>query len=235
MKKQLVKRFHEACSTYHLLEDGDHILVGLSGGKDSLLLLELLAEQARIHRPAIRVSAIHVRMANVNYESDTTYLQSFAARLGVTLYVETTSFDDSIPTKKPVCFLCSWHRRKVMFNKAQALGCNKIALGHHLDDVVHTALLNLFYQGQFAAMPALMKMRKMPLSIIRPLSMIEEETIRLYAEEAAYLPQRKQCPHEHISRRDSVRQLFSEIEKISPDVRHSILNALRSSDKMTEE
>ena len=76
--RKLLRRFHEAAATYGLLHDGDHILIGLSGGKDSLLLLELLAHQARIALPRIRVEAAHVRMENVQYESDTRWLERFA-------------------------------------------------------------------------------------------------------------------------------------------------------------
>ncbi len=232
LKSRLRKRFHQATSMYGLLSDGDHILVGLSGGKDSLLLLELLAEQSRIHRPQFKVEALHVRMENVSYESDTSYLERFAQQQGVSLHVATTAFDSTIPTKKPVCFLCSWHRRKVLFNMAQELGCNKIALGHHLDDLLQTTLMNLFYQGQFSTMPASLKMRKMPLSIIRPLCLTDESDIKAYAELAGYEKQPKSCPFETASHRDDIKQLFRQVEQLSPDARHSMLNALNVGGKM---
>ena len=206
LEKRIRERFVKAFVTYHLLEDGDHVLVGLSGGKDSLCLLEMLGKRAKIDQPQFRVEAIHVRMENISYETSTDYLEHFCKDLGVPLHIVTTSFETS--DKKPPCFLCSWNRRKQLFNLAQELGCNKIALGHHQDDLLHTCLMNQFYQGRFDTMPALLKMRKMPLSIIRPLCMVEEENIRRYAELRGYEKQLKLCPYETDSHRDDMRQLF---------------------------
>ena len=90
---RLNERFVKAMATYHLIEDDDHILVGLSGGKDSLLLTELLAERAKILHPRFKVEALHVRMENIHYETDTSYLQAFCDNLGVPLHVRTTRFD----------------------------------------------------------------------------------------------------------------------------------------------
>ena len=189
LEHRLKERFVKAMATYHLIEDDDRILVGLSGGKDSLLLTELLANRAKIDHPRFSVEALHVRMENIQYETDTSYLQQFCDEQGVKLHLRTTRFEigeetvndarDARRQKQP-CFLCSWMRRKEMFNLAQELGCNKIALGHHQDDMLHTALMNLTFQGRFDTMPARLKMHKMPLTIIRPLCLIEEADIKAY-------------------------------------------------------
>ena len=181
VEKRLNERFVKAMATYHLIEDDDRILVGLSGGKDSLLLLELLAKRARILHPRFSVEALHVRMENIHYETDTSYLQAFCDHLGVRLHVRTTRFEvehTAVPQQssetaarlrkqKQPCFLCSWNRRKELFNLAQELGCNKIALGHHQDDILHTALMNLTFQGRFGTMPARLKMRMIVRGIFR--------------------------------------------------------------------
>ena len=258
---RLNERFVKAMATYHLIEDDDHILVGLSGGKDSLLLLELLAKRSRIDHPRFKVEALHVRMENIHYETDTSYLQAFCENLGVKLHVLTTSFEvineeaasNEISNLKPQssklktqnsklkrkqktpCFLCSWNRRKQMFNLAQELGCNKIALGHHQDDILHTALMNLTFQGRFDTMPALLKMRKMPLSIIRPLCMIEEKDIKAYAALQGYQKQQKLCPYETNSHRAEIKQLYESIERMNPEARYSMWNALNSDNKLIEE
>ena len=242
LEKRLNERFVKAMATYHLIEDDDRILVGLSGGKDSLLLLELLAKRSKIQHPRFTVEALHVRMENIHYETDTSYLQSFCDNLGVKLHVRTTRFEVE-PTEtaarlrrqKQPCFLCSWMRRKEMFNLAQELGCNKIALGHHQDDILHTALMNLMYQAHFATMPARLKMRKMPLTIIRPLCMIQEQDIKAYAELQGYQKQQKLCPYETDSHRSDIKRLYEEMERISPEVRYSIWGALEADNKLIEE
>ena len=239
---RLNERFVKAMATYHLIEDDDHILVGLSGGKDSLLLLELLARRSRISHPRFKVEALHVRMENIHYETDTSYLQQFCDNLGATLNVKTTSFEvgeaengkDARRQKQP-CFLCSWNRRKQMFNLAQELGCNKIALGHHQDDLLHTALMNLTFQGRFDTMPALLKMRKMPLSIIRPLCMIEEKDIKTYAALQGYQKQQKLCPYETNSHRADIKEIYDAIERMNPEARYSMWNALNADNKLIEE
>ena len=247
LEKRLNERFIKAMATYHLIEDDDHILVGLSGGKDSLLLLELLAKRAKILHPRFEVEALHVRMENIHYETDTSYLQQFCDNLDVKLHVKTTHFEvldessmfniqSSIKRKqKQPCFLCSWNRRKEMFNLAQELGCNKIALGHHQDDILHTALMNLCFQSRFASMPARLKMRKMPLTIIRPLCMIQEKDIMAYAELQGYQKQQKLCPYETDSHRSDIKRLYEEMERISPEVRYSIWGALEADNKLIED
>ena len=256
--ERLWKTFNKALGQYQLIDEDDHILVGLSGGKDSLLLLEFLARRSKIHVPHFTVEALHVRMdfatqqpdmpsANTHYETDTSYLQQFCDNLGVKLHVLTTSFEvdataDSEPTdaarrrkQKTPCFLCSWNRRKQMFNLAQELGCNKIALGHHQDDLLHTALMNLTFQGRFDTMPALLRMRKMPLAIIRPLCMIEEKDIKQYAELQGYQKQQKLCPYETHSHRADIKHIYDAIEQMNPEARYSMWNALNADNKLIEE
>ena len=267
LEKRLKERFVKAMATYHLIEDDDRILVGLSGGKDSLLLTELLAKRAKIDHPRFSVEALHVRMENIHYETDTSYLQQFCDALDVKLHVKTTRFEvepsdklepsnksESSDKSKPAaqssessessarlrkqkqpCFLCSWNRRKEMFNLAQELGCNKIALGHHQDDIIHTALLNLCFQSRFGTMPALLKMRKMPLTIIRPLCLIPEADIKAYAEQQGYQKQQKICPYETNSHRTDIKQLYDRLEQLNPEVRYSIWSALETDNKLIEE
>ena len=234
LRKRLTTRFWKAVATYHLIDEGDKILVGLSGGKDSLFLLEMLASRMNVAPKHYSVAALHVRMENISYKSDTSYLQDFCKSRGVELHLRTTSFDASTDTRRSPCFLCSWYRRKELFNLAQELGCNKIALGHHQDDIIHTALMNTFFVGNFSTMTARLQMRKMPLTVIRPLCMETEEDIKEYALLKGFQKQEKLCPFEHDSHRDAMRRLFQQIEKISPEARQSIWKALNNAGKMEE-
>ena len=235
LEQRIMHRMVKAMATYRLISDGDKILVGLSGGKDSLCLLEMLAQRRKIAHPVFTVEALHVRMENILYESDTSYLEEFAHRLGVPLHLRTTRFDSSTDTRKTPCFLCSWYRRKELFNLAQELGCNKIALGHHQDDLLHTALMSTFFQGSFATMPARLRLRKMPLSIIRPLCMVQEDDIKHLAALRGYEPQLKQCPYEHDSSRDYAAKLFKEIEAHNQEARPCLWRALEDAGKLVEE
>ena len=220
--------------TYHLIDDGDRILVALSGGKDSLCLLDLLAQRQRIFMPRFSIEAIHIRMENIDYETDTHYLEDFCRQRNVNLHVVNTSFDASADKRKSPCFLCSWNRRKQMFNLAQEIGCNKIALGHHMDDLIHTALMNECFQGRFDTMPVFLQMKKMPLAIIRPLCLCHESDIKAYAEQEDYQKQRKLCPYEKDSYRTDIQQIFQQMESLNPEARYSIWNALEREGKLVE-
>ena len=243
LEEKLWKTFNKALGQYQLIDEDDKILVGLSGGKDSLCLLEFLARRSKVHVPHFTVEALHVRMENIYYETDTNYLQSFCDRLGVPLRIVTTSFNADVspltshpsPLKvKPACFLCSWQRRKQLFNIAQELGCTKIALGHHQDDLLHTALMNLTFQGQFSTMPAKLKMKKMPLTIIRPLCLCQEADIRQYAEQQHYEKQLKLCPYEKNTNRTTAEVLFQQMQQMNKEARYSLWHALESADKLLE-
>ena len=220
--------------TYHLIDDGDRILVALSGGKDSLCLLDLLAQRQRIFMPRFSIEAIHIRMDNIAYETDTYYLEDFCRQRNVNLHIVNTSFDASTDKRKSPCFLCSWNRRKQMFNLAQEIGCNKIALGHHMDDLIHTALMNECFQGRFDTMPVFLQMKKMPLAIIRPLCLCHESDIKAYAEQEGYQKQRKLCPYEKDSYRTDIQQIFHQMESLNPEARYSIWNALEREGKLVE-
>lgn len=244
-RDRLTKRFHKACADYGLIADGDHILIGLSGGKDSLLLTELLAQRARIYVPRFKVSALHVRVKERDYHTDLSYLESFCAELNVPLIVRDVEIGEALTGEAGLtaqrsnsvsgltaqrstnpCFLCSWYRRKTLFNVAQEIGCNKIAFGHHRDDVVQTLLMNLIYQGTFATMPPILQLDKMPIQLIRPLCLIDEADIITYAAMRGYQKQTKLCPFEHVSSREKVKDLLSQLKALNPEAINSIYGAM---------
>lgn len=232
LRRKITSRFHKACADYGLIADGDHILIGLSGGKDSLLLTELLGQRAKIYKPRFSVTALHVRVKERDYHTDLSYLESFCAEAGVPLVVRDVEIDkgerltnERVSEANP-CFLCSWYRRKTLFNVAQELGCNKIAFGHHRDDVAQTLLMNLIFQGAFATMPPVLQLDKMPLQIIRPLCLIDEADIVRYAEMRAYQKQTKLCPFEHVSSREKVKDLLEQIKQLNPEAIDSIYGAM---------
>lgn len=226
LRARLTKRFHKACADYGLIADGDHILVGVSGGKDSLALVEFLGRRAQVYVPRFRVTAVYVRLKERSYQSDIEYLQRFCASARVPFIVRDTEI--GAEEKKDPCFLCSWYRRKALFDVAQELGCNKIALGHHKDDIVETLLMNLIFQGSIGTIPPLLQMEKMPIQMIRPLCLLEESDIARYAELSGYEKQLKACPFEKESSRTQMKNLVSQLEQLNPNVRDSIWGAMEN-------
>ena len=213
LMRRIEKRFNKGVLQYGLIEDGDKILVGLSGGKDSLALLELLARRSRIYKPRFSVVAAHVVMTNIAYESDMDYLRSFAENLGVPFVRYETSFDPSTDTRKSPCFLCSWNRRKALFTVAKEQGCNKIALGHHMDDILETLLMNMAFQGAFSTMPPRLVMRKFDMTIIQA---------------KGYRKQIKNCPYEKDSHRSDMKEVLRTLERMNPEARYSLWGSMNN-------
>lgn len=239
LQSRLTKQFHKACADYGLIADGDHILIGLSGGKDSLALVEFLGKRAQVYVPRFKVTAVHIRVKERDYHSDLGYLENFCARVRVPFVVRDTEIvneargegqegEKKEAKEKHPCFLCSWYRRKALFDVAQELGCNKIALGHHKDDLVETLLMNLIFQGSIGTIPPLLQMEKMPLQMIRPLCLIEEKEIERYALLSNYEKQAKLCPFEKVSNRANVKELIKQLELLNPNVRDSIWGAMEN-------
>ena len=234
LQSRLTKRFHKACADFSLIEDGDHILIGLSGGKDSLALVELLGKRAQIFVPRFKVTALHARVRERAYITDISYLQSFCDEFRVPLIIRDTEIGErpataqltDSTTEKDPCFLCSWYRRKALFDAARELSCNKIAFGHHKDDIVETLLMNLIFQGNFSTIYPKLQMNKMPLQLIRPLCLIEEKDLIRYAELRGYIKQKQLCPFEKASSRSDIKQLVTRLEQLNPEVRDSLWGAI---------
>lgn len=226
IRKKIERRFNKALKEYTMLADGDHILVALSGGKDSLALLELLAAQSRKHKPNIKITAAHIRLRNIEYLSDSQILEKFCNDNGVTFHLVEGEFDATGDKRKSPCFLCSWHRRKALFELAQNLGCNKLALGHNMDDFLETLLMNITFQGAFSAMAPTMQMQKFPLIVIRPLCLTNEADIERLATLAQYPQQVKRCPFERDSNREEMKKLLKKLEELNPEARYSLWGSM---------
>ena len=234
LRSKILRSFREGVKEFNLITPSDVILIGLSGGKDSLALLDLMGDMQRRSNNGFTLHALHVRMTGVDYQSDTTYLRSQCERNGITFHERMVVFEADRNERRTPCFLCSWNRRKTLFEVAQELGCNKIALGHHQDDILHTALMNLSYAGSFSTMPCYLKMQKMPLVIIRPLCMVKESLLKEWAKESEYQPLIKLCSHERASKRTEIACLFEQMEKQNPEFRANLWNALLKDGKLVE-
>lgn len=224
--RKVEQSFNKGVVKYRLIEDDDKILIGLSGGKDSLALVELLAKLSKILKPRFSVVAVHVVMTNIPYKSDTEYLKNFCESHGVEFIEYHTSFDASTDKRKSPCFLCSWNRRKALFAVAKEQGCNKIALGHHRDDIIQTMLMNITFQGSFSSMPPILKMKKFDMTIIRPMCMVNESDLIDMARVREYRKQFKNCPYEHETNRAAMKKILKDLEKLNPEARYSLWNSM---------
>ena len=216
------KSFNKGCVDFNLLKDGDRILIALSGGKDSLMLARLMAQRSRIYKPRITVEAAHVIMDNIPYETDRTYLQNFCDELGIKLHILHSRFDESTDPRKTRCFLCAWNRRKTLFEYAVANGFNKIALGHHNDDIIITYLMNITFEGSAHTMLPSLRLEHYPLEIIRPLCLVHEDDIAKVAEELGFQKQKVLCPYEEVTNRKTMTDVFHHLQTINPEARYSL-------------
>lgn len=230
--KQFLEKFNrlfrKAVNTYRLIPRGSTVIAGLSGGKDSLALLEQLAQPYYRSQLNHKVIAVHVRMKNISYQADFKYLTGFCDTLNVPLIIQETEFDPESDRRKSPCFLCSWQRRKVLFDVAKAHNSTIVALGHHMDDMIETLLMNMAFQGAIASMPPKLKMEKFDMNIIRPLALLTEADIRRYAEIKGFIPIIKACPYEQGSFRANVKDIINQFEALNPKARTSLFASMQN-------
>lgn len=225
--REFFRKVGKAIHDYRLIEDGDRVLVGVSGGKDSLALLDVLASRAKASKQHYAVVAAHIDVEEVDYEVDVDYLQAFCDRLGVPFLHHSIRVDMERNPKKPACFVCSWYRRKMLFDIAREEGCGKLALGHHRDDAVESLLMSMIFNATVSSMPARLSMFEGTFMLIRPLIYLSDEETARYASIQRFRPQRKRCPHERATRRQDVEGLLRRMEAISPHARANLFAAMR--------
>jgi len=226
--RKICNKVNRAIHEFDMLNESDRLLVGLSGGKDSMILLEALADVKK-HLPySFDLMAIHVAAINVGYVMDTDYLQKICDNLSVPLYLEEIEVDLSVEPDKSPCFICSWNRRKKIFEKSRELDCNKLALGHHKDDALETMLLNMIFHGSYSSLPQKLTMFEGRIELIRPLLMIPEKELSVYARLRSFQQQDKDCKYEDTTRRESVRDLIKTIDKMNKDGRKNMFRAMNN-------
>jgi len=214
--KKICRKLGTTLRDHRMIAEGDHILVALSGGKDSMILLEALAERRRAMPFDFSLSAAHIEATGIGYEIDRAKLSSFCEGLGVPLHYRTIEPDLDQDPSKAACFVCSWHRRKELFRLTRELKCNKLALGHHRVDAVETLLMNMIYHGSISSLPYSLKMFEGRMEMIRPLLDLEEGMLEEYARLNKLVKVEKSCLHEDQSQRESIRKLLSNIEELHP-------------------
>ncbi len=229
LEKQLMYSVAQASKDFGLLEPNDRIMVCLSGGKDSYALLHLLQRtQAKVPF-SLSLVAVNLDQGQPGFQQDV--LQRHCEAVSVPyrmLQRDTYSIvKEKIPEGKTYCSLCSRLRRGILYDAAVELGCNKLALGHHRDDVIETLLLNLLYSGQMKAMPPVLRSDDGRNTVIRPLVYCAEEELAAFALEQNFpiLPCDLCGSQEHLHRR-KVKRMLAELQAENPNVKGNILAAL---------
>jgi tRNA 2-thiocytidine biosynthesis protein TtcA len=222
----LLKRVNQAIRAYHLLDDGDRVVVAVSGGKDSLALLRLLLARRVVQPERIELMAVHLTVPGaMGSRERADGLEAHFRALGVPYVLEPLSMgeDESWPLS---CYRCAWNRRKTLFTTTQRLGFNKIALGHHADDAAQTTLLNLFHQGRLESISPRRSFFDGLITIIRPLILTNEKDIVRFAKAAGYPIGALDCPHVSTSQRAQMAAILRDVEKTNRRVKNSLRQAV---------
>ena len=209
----------KALYDFDMLKGVSSLAIALSGGKDSLTLLYMLANISGRGFPKLSLTAIHVDGSfSCGAEVNKNYLKKICDSLNVNLIV----CSSSISLENLECYPCSRERRKLIFNEAKKAGCGHVAFGHTKDDSIETLLLNLFQKGEFSSMLPILKMYRYGVTIIRPLIYVEEREILQFANQYNFLRTRCNCPKGAISHRKKVDDIVNFIEKDFPKVRSNL-------------
>lgn len=225
--KEINRFVGRALHRYDLLAAGDHIVVGLSGGKDSLSLVYILDQWRRKTPFQYDLSAVHIDLGFKG--TDTEAIEDYCRQLGIPYRVERTDFGPrahSPENRENPCFLCSRLRRQRLFEIAHGLGANKVALGHNKDDLIETLFLNILYSGEISTMVPRQSLFKGLITVIRPLAMVDEENLRRFAKRLSMPEIKNPCPSAESSRRKEVKEMLQTLYRRNKKVKGNIFHAL---------
>ena len=213
-----------------LIDKGDKVLVAVSGGKDSLVLLESLAILRQYDFLDFTLEAIHIDMMDVPYSANIEFLKDICKRLNVKVEILSVESGMEDRGRKAPCFVCSWHRRKALFTFANEHGFQKLALGHHMDDAVETLLINMAYHGNISSLPAKLSMFEGAINLIRPLILLTNKDTQEYANIKDYPKQTVTCPFEDTTKRTTARNIIEQLKAINPKASQSIFRSMGNID-----
>jgi len=227
--KKITSATRRAINDFNMIEDGDCIAVGVSGGKDSLTLLTALASLRNYLPQKFTLKALTLEMG---FEGcSTADIAAYCEKIGVEYITKETEiakiiFD--IRKEKNPCSLCAKMRRGALHELAVLHGCNKVALGHHFDDVIETFFLSLFYEGRISCFNAVSYLDRVNVTLIRPLLYVEEKDIISFARRTNLPIMHNPCPADKHTKREYIKQLLHSLEIENKDLRKRVFTAVKN-------
>ena len=225
--KVLNRQVGKAQQAYGMIQEGDRVAVGISGGKDSFTLMWILQE--RLSRIPVKYHLQGIHIDPGFDDTSAAEIVKYCQARNYPLRVEKTDFGikaHSEENRENPCFLCSRLRRQRLFELAQEMGCAKIALGHHKDDLIETLFLNMCYTGEIATMKPLQEFFGGEITVIRPLAYTDEKTISYFAR-AMNMPEiTNACPTSGVSKREEIKQLLDGLYKQNPTIRGNLFRSM---------
>ncbi|CDI48378.1 tRNA 2-thiocytidine biosynthesis TtcA family protein [Clostridium tetani] len=230
--KQLLSKFRKAITDFSLIEDGDNIAIGLSGGKDSLALLYLLSKYRVFSPEKFNIIAITI---DPGTDMDFSPLKNLCQELDIPLHIIDSNIKEivfDIRKEKNPCSLCANLRRGILNDNAKKLGCNKVALGHHKNDAIETLLLSMFYEGRISCFLPKTYLDRKDITVIRPMVYIEEAAIKRTSVKYNFPIIQNPCPANGFTKRESIKNLIESLKKDFPDLENRLLGALTNSKQL---
>ncbi|MGB5421248.1 MAG: ATP-binding protein [Desulfobacterales bacterium] len=225
--KKINRHLGKALHRYNMICDGDRILVGLSGGKDSLTLMWFLNERLRRVRVTYELNAVYL---DPGFDGGFAgRLERYCCKAGYRLRIEHTDFGlkaHSEENRENPCFLCAWKRRKRLFDIADELGCRKLALGHNKDDIIETVFMNMCYAGEISTMVPSQPLFEGRFTVIRPLAYVDEDLIRQFAAEQDFPEFINACPSAAVSKRRIVKEMLTRLYSSNDNIKGNIFRSL---------
>ncbi|GGC77667.1 tRNA 2-thiocytidine biosynthesis TtcA family protein [Enterococcus wangshanyuanii] len=214
-----------AILNHQMIQPGDKVAIGMSGGKDSTSLLYFLDMISKQKRLGFEFEIVPITLA-MGFDVDIAPMQAFVEELGYTLDVVPTNIAQvvfDIREERSPCSLCAKLRRGILYNRAKELGCNKVALGHHLDDAIETYFMNFFFHGQLASFEPRSYLSKTDITLIRPLLYIEEKEIIRFVKREELPVIFNPCPVDKKTKREEIKQVVTNLSQSYPDLREKFI------------
>ncbi len=228
MLQKVLSRMRKAITDYEMIKDGDKIAVGVSGGKDSQLLLLAMRELQRFLPEKFELVAITVALGFENF--DTKSLLDFYNKIGVDYHIEETSISKVVfeaRNEKNPCALCANMKRGAIYNAAKNLGCNKVAFAHHMDDVIETLLMSQIYEGRIHTFSPVTYLDRKEIKLIRPLIYTEEKMIRAAVRHLELNPVGSGCPVDGVTKRQTIKELIISLTKENRHIKANLFGAIQ--------